>query len=98
MVQHLICFKSLKSQVEKPSLSHMLRSWERGFLQKKSLLSAFEGSGFAFDVAVSEEVASSPGVFPSQIPELLSIIYSSYRKLEAESYNTLLILTRLDLV
>lgn len=35
MVQHLICFKSLKSQVEKPSLSHMLRSWDGDFSRKR---------------------------------------------------------------
>lgn len=67
MVQHLICFKPLKSQVAKPSLSHMLRSWGVDF-SRKSLLPAFEGTGFAFDVAISKEVASSHGVFPSQIP------------------------------
>lgn len=64
MVQHLICFKSLKSQVEKPALSHMLRSWGVDS-SRESLLPAFEGGGVAFDVAVSEEVASSHGVFPS---------------------------------
>lgn len=34
MVQHLICFKSLKSQVENPSLSHMLRDWDADFSRK----------------------------------------------------------------
>lgn len=89
MVQHLICFKSHKSQGENPPLHICLgvRVW---ISPEKSLLSAFEGSSFAFDVAISEELALSHRVFPSQIPWLLGFIYSSYRKLEAESYNTLL--------
>lgn len=67
MVQHLICFKSLKSQVENPPLCICLgvRVW---ISPGKNLLSAFEGSSFAFDVAISEEQALSHSVFPSRIP------------------------------
>lgn len=99
MVQHLICFKSLKSQVEKASLSHVLRSQGVDFCRKKekkkkSLLSAFEGSDAAFDVAVSNKVASprdsAVPLPPSRVPWLLGIIYSSYRKWEADSYSALL--------
>lgn len=72
MVQHLICFKSLKSQVEKASLSHVLRSQGVDFCRKKSLPSAFEGGDSAFDVAVSNEVASSHdtgvALLPSRVP------------------------------
>lgn len=66
MLQHLICFKSHKSQVENPPLHICLgvRVW---ISPEKTLLSAFEGSSFAFDVAISEELALSHCVFPSQI-------------------------------
>lgn len=65
MVQHLICFKLLESQVENSFLSHMPGSQGVEF-SRTSLLPAFEGSSLAFDVALSKEVASSHGVLPSQ--------------------------------